>query len=87
MKLVWTPHFLKSSKKYCKKFPNKVHLFKSKIILLEKDFLDPSLKTHKLKGKLEASYSCSISFDQRIVFRVENNKIILLNIGSHDEVY
>lgn len=51
----------------------------------------PTLKTHKLKGKLEGRWACSIAYDSRIVFKIvqfENAEaILLLTIGTHDEVY
>lgn len=57
------------------------------------DPFDPSLKTHKLKGELANRWSCSINYSDRIVFQfVENSEtseeeILLLTVGSHDEVY
>ena len=53
----------------------------------------PQLETHKLKGKLSGSWACSASYDLRIVFDfVKAGKdsvdgILLLAIGTHDEVY
>jgi mRNA-degrading endonuclease YafQ of YafQ-DinJ toxin-antitoxin module len=60
---------------------------------LTDDPFHSSLHTYKLKGDLEGRWSCSIDYSQRIVFRfVENpdlktEEILLLAIGSHDEVY
>lgn len=50
---------------------------------------DPSLKTHKLKGDLSEFYACSLTYEYRIicVFLVQNETIVLVDIGSHDEVY
>ena len=53
----------------------------------------PSLKTHKLKGNLDGVWSCSIDYSNRILFRLisgseENEEeILLLTLGSHDDVY
>ena len=53
----------------------------------------PQLETHKLKGKLSGSWACSAGYDLRIVFdfvKAEKDKdddILLLAIGTHDEVY
>ena len=53
----------------------------------------PQLETHKLKGKLSGSWACSVGYDLRIVFdfvKAEKDKdddILLLAIGTHDEVY
>lgn len=45
----------------------------------------PSLKLHKLSG----SENFSVSVDQsiRIVLHLEGDKVFLLRIGTHDEVY
>ncbi len=53
----------------------------------------PQLETHKLKGKLSGSWACSAGYDLRIVFdfvKAKNDSaddILLLAIGTHDEVY
>ena len=61
--------------------------------LLVVDPFAPQLETHKLKGKLSGSWACSAGYDLRIVFDfVKEEKgsaddILLLTIGTHDEVY
>jgi mRNA-degrading endonuclease YafQ of YafQ-DinJ toxin-antitoxin module len=60
---------------------------------LAADPFNPLLQSHKLKGKLAGSWACSVEYDCRIVFDfVENcqtgeTEILLIDIGSHDEVY
>ena len=39
-----------------------------KLKLLETDPFHPSLKTHKLKGKLSGVWACTVEYDCRIVF-------------------
>jgi toxin HigB-1 len=57
------------------------------------DIYHPSLKTHKLMGDLEDTWSCSIDYSYRILFEFVPDPetggmaILLLNIGSHDDVY
>jgi addiction module RelE/StbE family toxin len=54
---------------------------------------EPTLQTHKLKGQLAGSWACTVEYDCRIVFDfIENpesgtEEILLIDIGSHDEVY
>lgn len=59
--------------------------------MLEVDVFNPKLKTHKLKGELEGYFSCSLTQNLRIVFKLESindeKTIILLTVGNHDEVY
>ena len=48
---------------------------------------DPLLRTHKLKGELEAYWAFSVDGDLRVVFRWEGEEAFLVHFGSHDEVY
>lgn len=60
---------------------------------MEEDVFAPNLGTHKLSGKLDGFQSCSCGYDCRIVFSIEPNPesdgevIVLLDIGTHNEVY
>jgi mRNA-degrading endonuclease YafQ of YafQ-DinJ toxin-antitoxin module len=48
----------------------------------------PTLKTHKLSGKLRDFCSFSIDYDARVLFYfTEDEKAVFVDIGSHDEVY
>ncbi len=52
------------------------------------DPFDPSLKTHKLSGKLKDLWSFSIEYDERVLFYfTDNGKAVFVDIGNHDEVY
>ena len=61
--------------------------------LLAQDAFDPRLKTHKLRGQLEGLWACSVEYDCRIVFAFEpdpesaEDMIVLIDIGTHEEVY
>lgn len=81
-----------------KKFAGKDHRLRSAITkALEKlthDVHDPSLRTHKLSGKLAAYLACYCGYDCRIIFTIEKDvedeqleNILLLDIGTHDDVY
>jgi addiction module RelE/StbE family toxin len=60
---------------------------------LAEDPFHPSLRTHKLTGQLSGTWACSVSYDIRILFEfVEDpesgeEEILLLTVGTHDEVY
>ncbi len=60
---------------------------------MEADVFAPGLGTHKLSGKLDGLQSCSCGYDCRVVFSIEldaetnTEAIVLLDIGTHDEVY
>ena len=57
------------------------------------DVFAPSLMSHRLKGEYDGLRACSCGYDCRIIFSIEKNEqtneeeIVLLNVGSHDEVY
>lgn len=52
------------------------------------DPFDPSLKTHKLSGKLKDLWSFSVDYDDRVLFYfTEDERAVFVDIGSHDEVY
>ena len=54
---------------------------------------DPRLKTHHLSGPLAGLYACSVAYDCRIVFARQKHPktgaetLLLINIGTHEEVY
>ncbi len=43
------------------------------------------LDAHKLRGKLEGKWSCSLAYDLRLVYEIddENKEIIVVAVGSH----
>jgi len=46
------------------------------------------LKTHKLSGTLKDCWAFSVDYNFRIIFKfIDKNKVLLIDIGSHDEVY
>ncbi len=54
---------------------------------LEIDIRNPSLRTHKLHGSLSKYYACNITFDYRLIFRIDSEFIYPQSIGKHDDVY
>lgn len=86
-RLVLTPHFKKAYKKIVRRAPFLLDQIDLSIQLLEKDIFDPRLKTHRLSGELLGCLSCSCGYDCRIIFVAKGEVILLITIGSHDEVY
>jgi mRNA-degrading endonuclease YafQ of YafQ-DinJ toxin-antitoxin module len=63
-------------------------LFWKKIEIFCDNPYDLSLKTHKLSGDLEGLWSLSINYEIRVIFKfVNKNKVLLIDIGTHEEVY
>lgn len=90
--LIWTNTFLRALKRVVRKHPQKRRDIEITLRVLVTDPFAPQLETHKLKGKLAGSWACSVGRDLRIIFDfVKNAKgdedILLLEIGTHEEVY
>lgn len=89
--LVYTPAFVRAVRRYVKRHPESADAIQAALTLLSADASDPRLRSHKLKGELAGRWSCSAGYDLRIVFRfVEQagtEAILLLTVGTHDEVY
>ncbi|OGF52642.1 MAG: hypothetical protein A2Z21_05080 [Candidatus Fraserbacteria bacterium RBG_16_55_9] len=52
-----------------------------------------SLHSHKLKGELAGAWTCTVDYDNRILFEFAQNpesgeeEILLLTMGTHNEIY
>jgi len=88
-KLSWTSTFIKTSKKFFKNHHELKPDFRELLTQLEKDPFQQRLKLHQLKGRHKDKYSVSLTYSYRVVLylKIVNKEIILLDIGSHDEVY
>ncbi|QLE59221.1 type II toxin-antitoxin system YafQ family toxin [Nostoc sp. TCL26-01] len=93
MEVVWSSGFKGSFRKITKENPQLKNQIVNVLRLLADDPFTPSLKSHKLTGNLAGLWSCSVAYDCRIIFNLsEDDKllemiILLIDIGSHDEVY
>lgn len=83
----FSPSFLKKAGKLLAKNPQLDPVHENCLNRLLNDPFDPTLHTHPLTGDLKGKYACSLTYDLRIVFKLYDDIIHLLDIGSHDEVY
>ncbi len=90
-KLLRSTAFLRRSRRLEKKHPDAIADVEAAIALLEADAFDPRLKTHKLTGNLDGVWACSADYDLRLLFDFVQQdgaeSILLLSIGTHNEVY
>lgn len=86
-KLVASKRFQKKLSLFLKRNSYLEHKTLITLSLMERDIFSPSLRTHKLSGKLRAFHGSWIDYHHRITFSYDNDFIYLLNIGDHDEVY
>jgi len=87
----------KRFKRSFKRLINKNQQLQDKVLsvleLLGNDPFAPSLKSHKLTGQLNGLWYCTVAYDCRILFSFKKDEmtgddlIVLIDIGSHDEVY
>ena len=88
IEIVWDDRFVKSLKKWIKKHPDVKDGFEKILSLLVENPFHPSLKTHSLTGNLKGYWAFSITYEYRIMFRfLSEDKVLLVDIGAHDEVY
>lgn len=88
-KIVVTDSYLKKLKKFLKKHPNVFERYCKTIEILEQNPQHSSLRLHKLQGKLCEFHSISITMEYRIIidFIIQDEEIIPIDIGTHDDVY
>jgi len=91
--LVLAPKFKRAFRRPVGKHPGLQTQIETAMRRMAADPADPRLKTHHLSGQLAGLHACSVAYDCRIVFarqlhpRSGAEVLLLVNIGSHDEVY
>ena len=87
--IVTTEYFLRRARKFLKKHPDLRERFANVVDDLKQDPFAPHLVYHPLGGKLKDVRAVSVTYEHRIILRIEvsDREIILLDIGSHEEVY
>lgn len=82
MKIFYSPKF---GRQY-KKLPINVRLLAEKREhIFRKNPFHPTLKTHKLQGKLEEFWAFSIDYKYRIIFEFRQDKTVHFHsVGDHD---
>ena len=82
MQFFYTPYFLRQLKKLS---PDIFEEAKEKIDLFKNQQNHSFLKTHKLKGSLDGTFSFSVNYSYRIIFEYyPEDSITFLAIGDHD---
>ena len=87
--ILYTESYLKRAGKFIRKHPDLISQYEKTLKILEINPYHPSLRLHKLHGKLSELYSVSINISYRliIIFLIKDDRIIPIDIGSHSEVY
>ncbi len=89
VRLEWTRTFTRTARHLLRKSPALKSEFQTVIEQLETDPSHPRLRLHPLKGRLHGKHAVSLTYSHRIVLllALDQGKITLLDVGSHDEVY
>ena len=87
--LIYTNSYVKKAKKFFKKHPELIKQYQKTLELLEINPNHPSLRLHKLQGRLSELSSVPINMSYRITLEmvIQDHQIILIVIGNHDQVY
>ncbi len=89
--LLQSPAFVHAARRLVKRHPPAANAIREALRLMTENAFDPRLRTHKLKGNLADCWASSAGYDLRIVFEFVQQggeeAILLLSIGTHDEVY
>ena len=87
--LVFTDDYTRRALRFLKRHPELKIQYAKTLALLEMNPHHPSLRLHALSGRLQGVHSVSINLSYRITLEllIQNQQIILLNVGDHDAVY
>lgn len=91
--LVLTPRFERAFRRLVRKNPALQPQIETALRRMADNLNDPRLKTHHLGGQLAGLHACSVAYDCRIVFARQKHPktgaevLLLINLGSHEEVY
>jgi mRNA-degrading endonuclease YafQ of YafQ-DinJ toxin-antitoxin module len=91
--LVLTPRFKRAYRKFVTRDAKLQKRVETTLQQREDYVFASALATHSLKGELLGLKACSCGYDCRLVFSIEidpntqDEVILLLDVGTHDEVY
>ena len=86
--VTWDQGFKRIYKKKVKNNEELKKRFWETMKLFLQEPFNTHLRTHKLTGKLEGLWAFSVTYYCRVIFKfIDKDKILLIDIGGHDEVY
>jgi len=88
IKVAFSSSFKRAFKKKIKRNRALEEIFWKKLEKFMREPFSRELKTHKLSGQLKDLWGFSIGYDMRVIFFfAEKDKVVLVDIGTHEEVY
>jgi len=87
--LAWTPTFTRTARRFLRRHPEVRGEFETVLRHLEDNPNHPSLRLHPLQGNHRGKHAVSLTYSYRIVLVLVLVKaeVVLLDVGTHDDVY
>lgn len=87
--LVFTEQYNRRAARFLKRHPEVTTQYAKTLQLLEINPHHPSLRLHRLQGKLAGLHGVSINLSYRVtlVLLVTQTQIVPVHVGSDDDVY
>ena len=84
-----TAFFDRRARKFLARHPDLRPRFAETLAQPADDPFQPGLRLHPLSGKLQGLQAVSLTYSYRITLtlQIAEREILLIDIGSHDEVY
>ena len=81
-RILYDPDFIKQLKKLDLELQRRVVKTEQ---LFRQNILHPSLRLHRLRGKLIGYWSLTVTMDIRLIFKQnESGAIVFVSVGKHD---
>ncbi len=84
--IAFSENFQKKLKAIKRKNPSLLEKIKKQLLKFSKNPRHPSLRIHKLDGKLKNTWSMSVDMNIRILF-IDDAQYYFFDIGTHDQIY
>lgn len=88
-RIIYTHSYNRRAARFVRRHPDLIQQYEKTLKLLEVNPFHPSLRLHRLEGRLSDLYSVSINIGYRITleFIIEEKTVIPVDVGKHGEVY
>lgn len=83
--IITTSRFERRLVKFVRQHPDFKKSVRSLILYIADG--DSWIRAHPLHGQMKGTYAARISQSYRLVFVLEPEAVVFIDIGSHDEVY
>lgn len=87
--LLFTDRYNRRAARFLQRHPELRDTYRKTLLLLEANPRHPSLRLHALKGRLQGLHSVPINISYRITLElmIDGQRLIPIDIGSHDAVF